>query len=135
MFSVVRQALLQNQTPEIQAKLLAMQKHMVQQKSGEFKSIMPPATVIQTVGHQETVRALDSLDQRTGKPRPPLSLEQKEEHARYKTSQIQQNSTLPFLLATVMLTLCIKNVHRSVCHLNNSLNIKTNLPAIQLINI
>ncbi|WAQ96933.1 NU301-like protein [Mya arenaria] len=43
---VVRQALLQNQTPEIQAKLLAMQKHMVQQKAPDLKSIMPTATAI-----------------------------------------------------------------------------------------
>jgi hypothetical protein len=35
LLSVVRQALLQNQTPEIQAKLLAMQKRIAVSKGGE----------------------------------------------------------------------------------------------------
>lgn len=78
--SVVRQALLQNQTPEIQAKLLAMQKHMVQQKS-DVKNIMPPAMPTQ-ISHIETVKTMEVKDDKTAKPRPPMTQEQKEEHAR-----------------------------------------------------
>lgn len=75
---------MQNQTPEIQAKLLAMQKHMVQQKTSEVKSIITPASsVVTQVSHQEVVRTTESHDQRATKQRPPLTQEQKEELTRY----------------------------------------------------
>lgn len=80
--TVVRQALLQNQTPEIQAKLLAMQKRMVQQKTVDLKSVIPAAAATPTVSHQETIKTLDAQDPRAVKQRPLLSQEQKEEHAR-----------------------------------------------------
>lgn len=76
--TVVRQALLQNQTPEIQAKLLAMQKRMVQQKSVELKSLVQTAAAAPIVSHHETVKVVDA----PAKQRPQLSQEQKEEHAR-----------------------------------------------------
>ncbi|XP_053392915.1 nucleosome-remodeling factor subunit BPTF-like [Mercenaria mercenaria] len=81
---VVRQALMQNQTPEIQAKLLAMQKHMVQQKQDDIKSIMPAATLISQVGRQEVVRTVESQEVKNAKQKPPaiLTPEQKETHAR-----------------------------------------------------
>ncbi|XP_052763553.1 nucleosome-remodeling factor subunit NURF301-like isoform X2 [Mya arenaria] len=85
---VVRQALLQNQTPEIQAKLLAMQKHMVQQKAPDLKSIMPTATAISLPPPSRpepaptTVVATSPDMGALAKQKAPLTQEQKEEHAR-----------------------------------------------------
>jgi len=77
---------MQNQAPEIQAKLLAMQKHMVQHK--DMKTIFPPASVptqqaLQVETSARLVAASSEAVEKAGKQKPPMSSEQKEEHARW----------------------------------------------------
>ncbi|KAK3598854.1 hypothetical protein CHS0354_008596 [Potamilus streckersoni] len=84
---VVRQALLQNQTPEIQAKLLAMQKHMTQQQQVTPKPTitLPTPVAVQrtiTLPQKQTVVATPVVDLARGKTRPPLTSDQKDEQSR-----------------------------------------------------
>ena len=77
VLSVVRQALLQNQAPEIQAKLLALQKHMIQQKEpgGQGReSVSPPPPEV-------TKPEPPVVDTMKAKPKP-LTQEQKDEQSR-----------------------------------------------------
>ena len=78
-FPVVRQALLQNQAPEIQAKLLALQKHMVQQKPpvSAVREVTSPPPTLPEVTKVES-HAVDTLK---AKPKP-LTQEQKDEQSR-----------------------------------------------------
>ncbi|XP_052262825.1 nucleosome-remodeling factor subunit BPTF-like isoform X2 [Dreissena polymorpha] len=79
---VVRQALMQNQTPEIQAKLLAMQKHMVQTKSSDT-TIVPKATAVSAISVQEQIvrqASVESLESKLTKQKAALSQEQKDEN-------------------------------------------------------
>lgn len=83
---MVRQALMQNQTPEIQAKLLAMQKHMVQQKQDDtgIKTIMPSAIFGSQISRPEITRTVESQEAKNTKQKPAafFTPEQKETHAR-----------------------------------------------------
>ena len=82
---MVRQALLQTQTPEIQAKLLAMQKHMVSQRQDGVKTVVAnsSASTVQATITAES-KLSDSLEAKAAKPKTVinLSVEQKEEHLR-----------------------------------------------------
>lgn len=77
IFAVVRQALMQNQTPEIQAKLLAMQR-MMQNPSA---TLTPPTQPV-IEKPQVVVTPTPSIPQ----PDPaakPMTQEQREERMRY----------------------------------------------------
>ncbi|KAL3875950.1 hypothetical protein ACJMK2_033849 [Sinanodonta woodiana] len=84
---VVRQALLQNQTPEIQAKLLAMQKHMTLQQHVIPKptiTLPTPVAVQRTITIQQkqpVVAATPVVDSARGKTKP-LTTDQKDEQSR-----------------------------------------------------
>lgn len=80
IFAVVRQALMQNQTPEIQAKLLAMQR-MMQNPSA---TLTPPTQPV-IEKPQVVVTPTPSIPQ----PDPaakPMTQEQREERMRYLNS-------------------------------------------------
>ena len=71
---------MQNQAPEIQAKLLALQKHMVQQKTpgAPSREVTSPTTT------QPEVSKADILAVDTVKVKPkPLTQEQKDEQSRF----------------------------------------------------
>lgn len=77
---------MQNQTPEIQAKLLAMQKHMVQQKQDDVKTIVAPSSHITSLPRQEVNRTIvESQEAKNARAKQAAALltpEQKETHAR-----------------------------------------------------
>ncbi|KAL4240135.1 hypothetical protein ACF0H5_000929 [Mactra antiquata] len=82
---VVRQALMQNQTPEIQAKLLAMQKHMVQQKQDDVKTIVTQPGLVAPVSRPEVQRTVETQEMKNARAKQAAALltpEQKETQAR-----------------------------------------------------
>ena len=70
---------MQNQAPEIQAKLLALQKHMIQQKqpAGQPQEVTSPVFTQPEITKVET-HAIDTMK---AKPKP-LTQEQKDEQSR-----------------------------------------------------
>ena len=78
--SVVRQALMQNQTPEIQAKLLAMQRQFQTQQTGPKIAIAPVPTPVVAVKPQAGPPAPEPVKT---KQKPPLTQAQKEDQMRY----------------------------------------------------
>lgn len=82
VFSVVRQALMQNQAPEIQAKLLAMQRQIQQQQH----VVTPPQAVIAksllTTPVKPQVSPATPTSTDASRTKKPLTQEQREDQMR-----------------------------------------------------